>query len=79
MSFGRPGTGGAKYAIEVGIKKRDPGQVMQDFIDDIKPAVKACNLQFPPMEAIGIVPPAEGLNLSLEGVDVTKAQGYPSS
>jgi 1,2-phenylacetyl-CoA epoxidase catalytic subunit len=76
LSFGRPGTDGAKYAIEAGIKKRDPGPVMQDFIDDIKPAVKACGLVFPPMDRIGIVPPAGGLDLSLEGVDVTRAEGY---
>lgn len=76
LSFGRPGTDGARYAIEVGIKKRDPGPVMQDFIDDIKPAVKACGVIFPPMEKIGIVPPAGGLDLSLEGVDPQKAQGY---
>src|SRR5262245_26764750 len=76
LSFGRPGTEGASYAIEVGLKKRDPGQVMQDFIDDIKPAVKACGLKFPPMEAIGIVPPEAGLNLSLQDVDETKAEGY---
>jgi 1,2-phenylacetyl-CoA epoxidase catalytic subunit len=76
LSFGRPGTEGASYAIQVGIKKRDPGAVMQDFIDDIKPAVKACGLQFPAMEAIGIVPPDGGLNLSLQGVDESKAEGY---
>src|SRR3954469_22405271 len=69
LSFGRPGTDGARYAIEAGIKKRDPAPGMQDFLDDIKPAVKACGLVFPKMESIGIVPPAGGLNLSLEGVD----------
>jgi len=76
LSFGRPGTDGARYAIEVGIKKRDPGPVMQDFIDDIKPAVNACAVTFPSMESIGIVPPPGGLDLSLEGVDVTRAEGY---
>jgi ring-1,2-phenylacetyl-CoA epoxidase subunit PaaA len=76
LSFGRPATDGARYAIEVGIKKRDPGPVMQDFIDDIKPAVKACGVTFPPMESIGIVPPAGGLDLSLEGVDASRAEGF---
>jgi 1,2-phenylacetyl-CoA epoxidase catalytic subunit len=76
LSFGRPGTDRARYAIEVGIKKRDPGPVMQDFIDDIKPAVKACGVAFPPMDAIGIVPPSGGLDLSLEGVDMTRAEGF---
>lgn len=75
LSFGRPGTEGARYAIEVGLKKRDAALVMQDFIDDIKPAVKACGLSFPALSSIGIDAP-EGLDLSLENVDETKAQGY---
>lgn len=78
LSFGRPGTDGARYAIEVGLKKRDPGAVMQDFVDDIKPAVKACGLVFPDLRAIGIEPPPGGLDLSLDGVDVTRAEGWPS-
>jgi 1,2-phenylacetyl-CoA epoxidase catalytic subunit len=76
LSFGRPGTEGARYAVEVGIKKRDPGPVMQDFIDDIKPAVKACGVAFPALSTIGIVPPPGGLDLSLEGVDATRAEGF---
>lgn len=76
LSFGRPGTDGARFAIEIGLKKRDPGPVMQDFLDDIKPATKACGLVLPSMEAIGIVPPAGGLDLSLDGVDASKAEGY---
>jgi 1,2-phenylacetyl-CoA epoxidase catalytic subunit len=75
LSFGRPATDGARYAIEVGLKKRDPGAVMQDFIDDIKPAVKACGLAFPAMKAIGIEPPASGLDLGLDGVDEKRAEG----
>ena len=69
---------GAHYAIEVGLKKRDPGPVMQDFIDDIKPAVKACGLTFPPMASIGIAPPAGGLDLSLDNVDESRAEGFAS-
>lgn len=76
LSFGRPDTEGSRYAISVGIKRRDPGRVMQDFLDDIKPAVKACKLAFPPLESIGIVAPKEGLDLSLDGVDEAKAEGY---
>jgi 1,2-phenylacetyl-CoA epoxidase catalytic subunit len=76
LSFGRPDTEGSRYAISVGIKRRDPGRVMQDFLDDIKPAVKACKLAFPPLESIGIVGPATGLDLSLDGIDETKAEGY---
>ncbi len=76
LSFGRPSSDGAQYAIGVGLRKRDPGPVMQDFCDDIKPAVKACGLEFPPMARIGIDEPAGGLNLSLDGVDVRRAEGY---
>ena len=50
LSFGRPNTEGNRYAIEVGLKKRDSGAVMQDFIDDIKPAVRASGLRFPKPE-----------------------------
>jgi 1,2-phenylacetyl-CoA epoxidase catalytic subunit len=76
LSFGRPGTEGGSYAISVGLKKRDAGEVMQDFIDDIKPAVKACGLTFPPLDRIGIDAPPSGLDLTLDGVDVTRAEGY---
>jgi ring-1,2-phenylacetyl-CoA epoxidase subunit PaaA len=79
LSFGRPETDGSKYAIEVGLKKRDPGRVMQDFLDDIKPAVKACGLTLPEMSKVGIEPPAAGLDLSLDHVDVTRAEGYSPS
>lgn len=47
LSFGRPGTEGNRFALSVGLKKRDSGAVMQDFIDDIKPAVRASGLTFP--------------------------------
>jgi 1,2-phenylacetyl-CoA epoxidase catalytic subunit len=76
LSFGRPDTDGARYAIGVGLRKRDPGPVMQDFVDDIKPAVKACGLRFPPFASIGIEEPKGGLDVSLEGVDVTRAEGF---
>ena len=49
---------------------------MQDFLDDIKPAVKACKLTFPALDAIGIVSPSTGLDLSLDGIDETLAEGY---
>ena len=76
LSFGRPGTDGGRYAISVGLKKRDAGAVMQDFLDDIKPAVKACGLTFPPLDRIGIDAPEGGLDLSLDGVDAARAEGY---
>ena len=47
LSFGRPGTPGNRYAIEHGLKRRDSGACMKDFVDDIRPAVKAAGLRFP--------------------------------
>ena len=44
LSFGRPGTEGARTPSRSGLKKRDPAPVMQDFLDDIKPAVAARGL-----------------------------------
>lgn len=64
LSFGRPGTPGNQYAISVGLKKRDSGAVMQDFVNDVKPAVKACGVRFPDPKAIGLEVPA-GLDWSL--------------
>ena len=75
LSFGRPLTEGNAYAMSVGLKKRDSGAVMQDFLDDIKPAVKACGLHFPTPAAMQLEMPAD-INLSLEGVDESRAQGF---
>jgi 1,2-phenylacetyl-CoA epoxidase catalytic subunit len=72
LSFGRPGTEGNRYAIQVGIKKRDSGEVMQDYLDDIKPAVKACGLTFPSAEALGLEMP-DWINWSLDGVHASSA------
>jgi 1,2-phenylacetyl-CoA epoxidase catalytic subunit len=47
LSFGRPRTPGNRYAIEHGIKKRDSGECMKDFIEDIRPSVHAAGLRFP--------------------------------
>jgi 1,2-phenylacetyl-CoA epoxidase catalytic subunit len=74
LSFGRPHTEGNRYAIDAGLKKRDSGLVMQDFVDDIKPAVLACGLTFPEPKSIGLEAPKE-LNWSLDDVDVSKAEG----
>jgi 1,2-phenylacetyl-CoA epoxidase catalytic subunit len=75
LSFGRPNNAGNAYAIEAGLKKRDSGAVMQDFLTDIKPAVKACGLRFPTPEEMRLeVPP--NLDWSLDDVDATKAEGY---
>jgi 1,2-phenylacetyl-CoA epoxidase catalytic subunit len=59
LSFGRPNNEGNRYAIGVGLKKRDSGEVMQDFVTDIKPAVRASGLIFPPPDQLGLeMPPS---------------------
>ena len=58
LSFGRPGTAGNRFAIEQGIKKRDSGECMKDFVADIRPAVKAAELRFPDPKALAMeLPP----------------------
>jgi 1,2-phenylacetyl-CoA epoxidase catalytic subunit len=58
LSFGRPGTEGNRFAIEHGLKKRDSGECMKDFIRDIRPAVTAGGLQFPSPERLALeLPP----------------------
>ncbi len=64
LSFGRPGTPGNRYAMSVGLKKRDSGEAMQDFVNDIKPAVRACGVGFPSPAQVGLECPA-GLDWSL--------------
>lgn len=59
LSFGRPGTPGNRYAIEQGLKKRDSGECMKDFVDDIRPAVKASGLRFPAPDALRMELPAD--------------------
>jgi 1,2-phenylacetyl-CoA epoxidase catalytic subunit len=54
LSFGRPGTPGNRYAIEQGLKKRDSAECMKDFVDDIRPAVKASGLRFPDPAALSM-------------------------
>jgi 1,2-phenylacetyl-CoA epoxidase catalytic subunit len=64
LSFGRPGTSGNRYAVEVGLKTRDSASVMQQFLDDIKPTMRACGLHFPPRDRVG-VELFDGVDLSL--------------
>ena len=59
LSFGRPDSPGNRYAMGVGLKKRDSGDVMQDFIADIKPCMRACGLKFQPIEQWNLDVPAD--------------------
>ena len=72
LSFGRSGTEGNRYAISVGLKKRDSGEVMQDFLNDIKPAVVASGVRLPAPEAMGLEMP-ESIDWGLDGVEASHA------
>ena len=58
-SFGRPFTEGNRYAVEHGLKARESHIVMQDYVDEIKPTMKAVGLRFPPPDQIGLELPPE--------------------
>ena len=58
LSFGRPNTPGNRYAIEQGLKKRDSGLVMQDFVNDIKGAVRNAAVRFPDPASLQMELPA---------------------
>jgi len=59
LSFGRPGTPGNAFAIGHGLKKRDSGECMKDFVADIRPAVKAAGLRFPDPAALQMELPVD--------------------
>jgi ring-1,2-phenylacetyl-CoA epoxidase subunit PaaA len=64
LSFGRPNSLGNRYAVEVGLKTRESGEVMQDYINNIKPVMRACRLRFPPKNRVGVELP-KGIDLKL--------------
>src|SRR5438128_5179710 len=45
--FGRAGTAGNRYCIEVGLKTRDSGEVAAAYLDSIRPVMARCGLRFP--------------------------------
>jgi 1,2-phenylacetyl-CoA epoxidase catalytic subunit len=59
LSFGRPGTEGARRAVAARLKKRDPGEVMRDFVEDIAPVATACGLRLPDPNRLGIDAPRD--------------------
>jgi len=58
-SFGRPYTEGNKYAVEHGLKQRQSDEVMKEYVEDIKPTMRAVGLKFPPAEQIGLELPTD--------------------
>ena len=58
-SFGRPYTEGNTYAVEHGLKQRQSDEVMREYVEDIKPTMRAVGLRFPAPEQIGLELPAD--------------------
>jgi hypothetical protein len=52
-AFGCPGSDGDRFAVVTGLKRRPAAAVMQDFLDDLKPAMKRLRLRFPAPLALG--------------------------
>ncbi|HWX24823.1 MAG TPA: Phenylacetic acid catabolic protein, partial [Vicinamibacteria bacterium] len=59
LSFGRPETDSNRFAIAHGLKKRDSGECMRDFVRDIAPAVAAGGLRFPPPDSLKLELPKD--------------------
>jgi 1,2-phenylacetyl-CoA epoxidase catalytic subunit len=59
LSFGRPGSDGDRYAVRVGLKRRDASAVVKDFMTDIKPAIRAAGLTLPTKESLDMELPAD--------------------
>lgn len=62
--FGRPGTPGNRYCVEVGLKTRDSGDVAAAYLDSIRPVMAQCGLRFPPREELPVELPSQ-VNLSV--------------
>lgn len=56
--FGRAGTPGNRYCLEVGLKTRDSGEVAAAFVDSIRPVMRQCQLSFPDPAELGLEIPS---------------------
>jgi len=59
VCMGRPHSEGNRYAIAVGLKKRDSSECMKDYVRDILPAVREAGLHLPSRESLGVELPAD--------------------
>lgn len=59
ICLGRPGSEGNRYAVAVGLKKRDSSECIKDYVRDILPAVREAGLRLPPREQLGVDLPAD--------------------
>jgi 1,2-phenylacetyl-CoA epoxidase catalytic subunit len=62
--FGRAGTPGNAYCIEVGLKTRDSGDVAAAYLDSIRPVMARCGLVFPDRHELALeLPPQVDLRV----------------
>jgi 1,2-phenylacetyl-CoA epoxidase catalytic subunit len=59
LCLGRPHSEGNRYALSVGLKKRDSAECLKDYVADIAPAVAEAGLAFPPRESLGVELPLD--------------------
>jgi ring-1,2-phenylacetyl-CoA epoxidase subunit PaaA len=57
--FGRAGTPGNRYCLEVGLKTRDSGDVAAAYIESIRPVMARCGLRFPERSELALELPAQ--------------------
>lgn len=57
--FGRAGTAGNRYCLEVGLKTRDSGEVAAAYLDSIRPVMAGCGLTFPARGELSLELPAQ--------------------
>ena len=59
LCLGRPGTEGNRYAISVGLKRRDSAECLRDYVLDIAQSVREAGVRFPPKESLALDLPAD--------------------
>ena len=60
ICLGRPHSEGNRYAVSVGLKKRDSADCIKDYVRDILPAMREAGLRLPPKERLaGVELPAD--------------------
>ena len=59
ICLGRPRSEGNRYAVSVGLKKRDSADCIKDYVKDILPAVREAGLRLPPRERLDVELPED--------------------
>jgi ring-1,2-phenylacetyl-CoA epoxidase subunit PaaA len=52
ICLGRPHSEGNRYAVSVGLKRRDSAECIKDYVRDILPAVREAGLRLPPKDRL---------------------------